>query len=222
MKKLLLMLIAFVLLGATSGLVLAVGTNGSFETGVDPGSYMVLNATDSASITGWTVALGSVDYIGTYWTASNGTRSIDVNGNETGSVSQALATVAGGIYKVTFDMSGNPDGGPNEKMLRASAGSTMQDFSYDTAAMANTREDMKWQNETFSFVATGTNTTLTFASQISGFWGPVLDNVLVEQMTLTNRNQCMNEGWRNFGVFKNQGDCVSFTATGGRNMPMMR
>jgi hypothetical protein len=26
-------------------------------------------------------------------------------------------------------------------------------------------------------------------------------------------------GWRDFGVFKNQGDCVSFVATGGKNPP---
>jgi hypothetical protein len=31
--------------------------------------------------------------------------------------------------------------------------------------------------------------------------------------------QCKDGGWRNFGVFKNQGDCVSFVATGGRNQP---
>jgi hypothetical protein len=30
----------------------------------------------------------------------------------------------------------------------------------------------------------------------------------------------MNGGWRSFGsVFKNQGDCVSFVATGGKNSP---
>jgi len=32
---------------------------------------------------------------------------------------------------------------------------------------------------------------------------------------LTSKGQCKNVGWRGFG-FKNQGDCVSFVATGGR------
>jgi hypothetical protein len=32
-------------------------------------------------------------------------------------------------------------------------------------------------------------------------------------------NSCKNGGWRAFGVFKNQGDCVSFFATGGKNPP---
>jgi hypothetical protein len=33
-----------------------------------------------------------------------------------------------------------------------------------------------------------------------------------------NKNECKNGGWM-FGPYKNQGDCVSFFATGGRNMP---
>jgi hypothetical protein len=35
----------------------------------------------------------------------------------------------------------------------------------------------------------------------------------------TSREQCQNGGWRSYGVFKNQGDCVSFVATGGKNPP---
>ena len=31
--------------------------------------------------------------------------------------------------------------------------------------------------------------------------------------------QCKNSGWKTFGFFKNQGDCVSFVATGGKNQP---
>ena len=33
----------------------------------------------------------------------------------------------------------------------------------------------------------------------------------------TNKDQCKHGGWKNFPQFKNQGDCVSFVATGGRN-----
>ena len=31
------------------------------------------------------------------------------------------------------------------------------------------------------------------------------------------RDQCKNGGWRSYNIFKNQGDCVSFVATGGKN-----
>jgi hypothetical protein len=35
----------------------------------------------------------------------------------------------------------------------------------------------------------------------------------------TSKDQCKNGGWRTFPGFKNQGDCVSFVATGGKNPP---
>ena len=35
----------------------------------------------------------------------------------------------------------------------------------------------------------------------------------------TSKDQCKNGGWRTYGVFKNQGDCVSFVATKGKNKP---
>ena len=36
----------------------------------------------------------------------------------------------------------------------------------------------------------------------------------------TSKDQCKKGGWMNYGdLFKNQGDCVSFIATGGKNPP---
>jgi hypothetical protein len=35
----------------------------------------------------------------------------------------------------------------------------------------------------------------------------------------TDQDQCKHGGWQTFGIFKNQGDCVSFVATGGKNPP---
>ena len=35
----------------------------------------------------------------------------------------------------------------------------------------------------------------------------------------TTKEQCFNGGWQDFKVFKNQGDCVSFVATKGKNPP---
>jgi hypothetical protein len=35
----------------------------------------------------------------------------------------------------------------------------------------------------------------------------------------TSKDECKKGGWRTFGVFKNQGDCVSFVATRGKNQP---
>jgi len=35
----------------------------------------------------------------------------------------------------------------------------------------------------------------------------------------TDKDQCKHGGWQTFGVFKNEGDCVSFVTTGGKNPP---
>jgi hypothetical protein len=35
----------------------------------------------------------------------------------------------------------------------------------------------------------------------------------------TSAEECTKDGWEAYGIFKNQGDCVSFVATGGRNEP---
>jgi hypothetical protein len=46
------------------------------------------------------------------------------------------------------------------------------------------------------------------------------DVVVVDAPRLpTSKGQCKNGAWRTYGVFKNQGDCVSFVATGGKTQP---
>jgi len=157
----------------------AVGTNGSFELGTDPGSFATLPA-GNTNITDWTIDSGSVDYIGTYWQASDGVRSIDLNGTAQGSISQSIPTVIGATYDVTFDLSGNPDGGPALKVLSVTSTSTSaQNFSYDTGVQANSLANMKWASSSYSFIATTTSTKLTFASTITGSFGPALDNVVI-------------------------------------------
>lgn len=37
--------------------------------------------------------------------------------------------------------------------------------------------------------------------------------------SLTSKDQCKDNGWKDYGVFKNQGDCVSYVATNGKNQP---
>jgi hypothetical protein len=64
------------------------------------------------------------------------------------------------------------------------------------------------------------------ASDCSALTGAVFGSVLTGDIVVheapplpTGKDECKHGGWRNFGVFKNQGDCVSFVATGGRNQP---
>ena len=54
-----------------------------------------------------------------------------------------------------------------------------------------------------------------------GSWGPALDNVEITETAAAGAD-CRKNGWKAMvdsvgGAFKNQGDCVSFYATGGKN-----
>ena len=69
---------------------------------------------------------------------------------------------------------------PSQKDVKVTAGAMSQDFTYDTAAQGNSLTDMKWAHETYTFTATGSSTTLTFASQTAGAFGPVVDNISIK------------------------------------------
>jgi choice-of-anchor C domain-containing protein len=156
--------------------------NGSFELGINPSPFTTIASGDSTSITGWTVNSGTVDYIGNYWQASQGVKSVDLDGSSQGSMSENLTTVVGDTYKVNFDLSGNPDGLPVIKDVKVSAtNGTPQDYTFDTSAGGgNTHANMMWATgKSYTFIANTTSTTLTFASQNAGDYGPVIDNVLV-------------------------------------------
>jgi choice-of-anchor C domain-containing protein len=219
--------VGLTILGVSFTLALAVGNNGSFENGNLPNPvFTTLTATDTTSLDSWKVASGSIDYIGSFWQAADGSRSLDMNGIAPGSISQELTTIAGATYSVSFSMSGNSDrsnGGPttnpSAKVLSVSAGPNSESYTYDTVIEANSRTDMKWKSMTFTFVATGTSITLTFSSQTPGAYGPALDNVVIVETLPGNKDECKKGGWKTFGVFKNQGDCVSYVATGGKNLP---
>jgi hypothetical protein len=33
----------------------------------------------------------------------------------------------------------------------------------------------------------------------------------------TSKDQCKNGGWQSYVIFRNEGDCVTFVAAGGKN-----
>jgi choice-of-anchor C domain-containing protein len=192
MKKLILLFVLVVPLifapAAGANLIL----NGNFESGIDPGSFTTIFAGDSTSITHWTVASGSVDYIGTYWDAAPGSsRSLDMNGNSQGSIFQTFDTTANQKYLVTFDLAGNFDGGPTTKTLAVSVGGTPQDYTFSYfSGWGHT--NMGWTPEVFTFTAIGSSTTLTFIGDPTYLpswgnttpWGPTLADVAVTAVPL--------------------------------------
>jgi choice-of-anchor C domain-containing protein len=177
----------------TALLALAIGNvqaaffvNGSFESAtVDPASnpigFVGLNAGDK-SITGWVVERDDIDYIGAYWQAANGVRSIDLDGLHPGSISQTFDTAIGSTYRVGFDLAGNPDGPPSIKRLRVSAGNEAAIFQFDVDG--HSRDRMGYEHHFFVFEATSSQSTLAFSSLTDPnaplpAFGPALDNVTV-------------------------------------------
>lgn len=154
--------------------------NGSFEAGNCPSPFGTLNAVDSTTLAGWTVAGGSVDWINGYWQSADGSKSIDMDGNNPGklSLSQSLSTTKGMTYELTFAMSGNPDGAPKTKTLEVIIDGVQHNFTYETGA--NTLADMKWATKSLRFVAAGEAVAIEFISPTTDTaYGAALDNVSV-------------------------------------------
>lgn len=182
MRSLIAAAAAALLLPATANA--AVIVNGDFETGPNPGSNYVTIGTGGliGDVNGgWTVTGGNVDYIGGYWQPQGGSRSVDLNGNNAaGTIQQAIDTVIGQAYAVTFWLAGNPDNGPQIKTVKVTAaGDDADDENFTFDIFGVSREAMGWQQKTFIFSATSSSTLLSFASQNEGSWGPALDSVSI-------------------------------------------
>lgn len=167
---------------ATCGSAQNLITNGSFELPVIGESYRPLPS-GSTEMPGWTVgATGNVEIIRTHWPASDGANSLDMNGVQSGSVSQNVFLTNGLSYLLTFDMAYNT-ALFQPMTLHASIGGCSQSFTNDRAAGGPF-----WQHKKLFFTATNTGlATLKFEdtsnSQLSG--GAALDNVcLIEASSL--------------------------------------
>ncbi len=167
---------ALLLSAVASAASATIVVNGSFELGPVPGAYATYFAGSSA-ITGWTIASGSVDYIGSYWNAADGSRSLDMAGNSAGTISQMLDTVAGAKYRLSFWISGNPDS-PVQKSMLVSAGSLVNaGISYNPVSTP-----LDWKRVWVDFTAVSDQTLLSFQSTNTGPYGMALDNVSVSMV----------------------------------------
>ena len=176
------------MLGTAFGAHAATITNGSFETGIAPGGFTTLG-TGSTAITGWTVSSGNIDYIGSYWVASDGNRSLDLTGGTPGSISTTITDmIVGAVYNLYFDLSGNPAGAPPNKVLDVALSNpaTQENYNYNIRTEGNSLTDMRWVTYILTFVATSTQSLLTFGAGNGGggnacCYGPALDNVRIVQ-----------------------------------------
>lgn len=170
-------LLAVLFVGTSSNAISII--NGSFEDGPSLTQFLTLPG-GSTALTGWEIVGDSIDIIGGYWAASEGSRSLDLSGLDTGGVQQVLATTVGSVYEVVFDMAGNVNSPVNVVSLQVSAGGTSEVFDFDITGA--TLGNMGWQALTFSFEAVSTSTTLLFESLMSGHSGPALDNVSITEV----------------------------------------
>jgi choice-of-anchor C domain-containing protein len=162
--------------GANANLIV----NGSFEGDAGVGSYETLGIGNTA-IDGWTVTIGSTDWIGNYWKASDGAKSIDLAGYYQNGVivGQSFATVSGQSYLVEFDMAGNPDK-DYDKALTAVVDGSQYFFTFDQKGQDH--QNMGWETKSFVFTATSGLTQLSFrndSQDACDAWGAALDNVRV-------------------------------------------
>lgn len=169
--------LAAVLAFGATGARAASFSNGSFEVGTDPGAGFIPLSAGDADISDWTIGGAGVDYIGGYWEAAEGERSVDLSNLAAGWVEQTFDTTAGELYEVLFDLAGNPEGGPTIKSLMVTAGADSAGYSFDITGKTNA--SMGWETKVFSFTALGASSTLRFTSLDETPFGPAIDNVRV-------------------------------------------
>ncbi|KRB41983.1 choice-of-anchor C family PEP-CTERM protein [Phenylobacterium sp. Root700] len=170
--------VAASILVAGSAANAATVVNGSFEDGVNPGVFTTLG-NNSTAVDGWLVRGAGVDYVGSYWQAKGGVRSIDLSALLGGTIQQTIAVTVGKTYKVSFWLAGNPDGGLGNKLVATSvSGDQTNDFEFLVGA-GNTHSDMGWKEYSYTFTAYDPTATLAFNSKTNTPYGPALDNVSI-------------------------------------------
>jgi len=181
MKKFAAILLAAMVLPSSANAVSLI-QNGGFEMGPTVSALRTLHS-GSTALTGWTVGGAGIDLIGTYWQAGEGSRSIDLSALNAGSIAQTFATVIGRVYQVDFLMAANQDRGHPTSVrsmnVLATGGATQQ-FDFDpTSPSGLSKANMGWTAMSYTFKATSTSTTLSFASLNHSAYGPALDGVSV-------------------------------------------
>ena len=151
--------------------------NGSFESNEGSAGQVTTYRAGDASIAGWTVG-GSVDVVLSRWESADGSQVVDLNGLESGSVSQTVHTTPGKNYCVAFSLAGNPEGGdPVKTMNVVWDGAVVAAPSFDTsgtsgAAMGYVPVTVAVRSNPYGDV-----TELRLESTTPGAYGPVVDNV---------------------------------------------
>lgn len=144
---------------AGTGQAASLFTNGSFE---NPGYAYASLGPGSTFITGWTTVLSGVEYYNAGSSAADGVMVVDLANYvyASGGLQQAIATTPGQRYDVSF-FAGNTasSGRDGTGIVKVTLdGSTTLEFNTAVASSAA----YAWAERSFSFVATGSSTTIRF------------------------------------------------------------
>ena len=156
-------------------------TNGDFEQGpvIPPLNPIFSVAPGNAALNGWTVVGGAICIItDNYWVPISGQRSVQLSSTGPGAIEQVFSTAPGAVYRLTVWVSGQGHSEPTIKHLRLTAGSNVQDETFDVTDVWEW--DMKWSQRTFDFTAAAATTTVRLESLDASKWGPAVDNMKVE------------------------------------------
>jgi choice-of-anchor C domain-containing protein len=170
-------------------------TNGGFEAVAVSGAYTA----NTTTLSGWTVAAGDIDIIGSYWQANVGNQSIDLSGCSAGTIRQQLTTTSGTSYNLSYFVSGNP-GDPGDpppspttrsavlSVGTSSGGSEIgtQPIAFDTAG--NTLTSMGWTAKSYTFTASSAATWIEFTDTSSTTcFGVALDDISVQEAVVVSQ-----------------------------------
>ncbi len=177
----LLLTLALLAAGSANATLIA---NGSFEEGIDPDGRIVLFDNDTTSITNWGVLAHSIQYVGTDWVASDGNRSVHLFGEDKGGIGQVFPTIDQQLYRVSFDMAGDPAGGQGLKALDVEVifidtAVTSEEFRFFFDTTGKSTTNMGWEQKSFEFTAASSQTALLFRAVTGDASNAVIDNVSV-------------------------------------------
>jgi len=134
----------------------------------------------------WIVTGRTIDFVGPgEWGPNDPYCTVDLDGTPGpgGIRHSGVATNQGASYTVSFQFSGNGTCGPTIKTMLVKAAHQFQTFTWDITN-GNDAQHGVWVAETWTFVAKGAITALTFKSQDPrGNCGPMIAAISVAQST---------------------------------------
>lgn len=140
------------------------------------------NGDFESSLTSWSIPSGTVEIVdNSVLNAASGSKSLELNGVNTGTLSQNVDLDPSWTYSLSFQLSGNPNY-QGLHAIRVSIGDTSRDFTF--APNGNALNNMKYVLVGFDFYTSSPSPTLTFQSLVSGTLGPMIDNIIISKMSM--------------------------------------